>query len=629
MNENENEKLTVAERARQIGEKVRESFAKLNRRTKIILLALLLAAAAGTVWLVRQNQARPYAVLFTDLNSEDMSQVLTYLDSNNISDYKVENNNRILVPQGQEYRLKMAILQEGFPKSGFGYQLYLTNVSALSSDSDRQLLWQADLQERLASTIRYIPGVRNAQVFITLGEDRRFILSTDDVITATASVFVEMAARRTLTDQQAAAIRNLVSHAVQGLKIDEVEISDTEGNTYMSVDDNPLTSSNDSAQLRLSLESQINAYVRKSVLSEMEMLFGTGNVSVSVHSAVDMRRRYEESTIYENPEWADDAASGEGIIGRRIWGTHVITDQEGAVGGVPGTTTNSDFSEYVINPEDLDGSERYLNAEGQIDYNVTERRVQMEEPLGTLTDLTVSVVINSNVVDFDSMDVPTLRHVIATAAGIQQTLEEEKVGVMTYPFYVTPEPEPQPLTFNIAGIEIPGWVVYALIAGAVLFVILLVVIILIRRALRKRREERLAQKAAEEAALAALAAAEEEEEVVDYVLVELAEGEEPEEGEEVIIGEDGKRYVRRKRVTKRKKPKLEEAAEETPEETQEEEAPPAETEEPAGEGADIMDMHTERGMALVRDVRQFVEENPAIAAQLLKTWLRGGEDGNA
>ena len=131
--------------------------------------------------------------------------------------------------------------------------------------------------------------------------------------------------------------------------------------------DNTLASSSNSAQLRLSLESQINAYVRKNVLSEMEALFGVGNVSVSVHSTVDMRRRYEDSTIYENPEWADAEASGEGIIGRRLWGTHIITDGEETVGGVPGTTTNSDFSEYVINPDD----QRAVNASGQIDFNVT------------------------------------------------------------------------------------------------------------------------------------------------------------------------------------------------------------------------------------------------------------------
>ena len=46
--------------------------------------------------------------------------------------------------------------------------------------------------------------------------------------------------------------------------------------------------------------------------------------------------------------------------------------------------------------------------------------------------------------------------------------------------------------------------------------------------------------------------------------------------------------------------------------------------EPAG--ADVMELQTERNMELRQDIRKFAEENPEIAAQLLKAWLRGGGD---
>ena len=47
---------------------------------------------------------------------------------------------------------------------------------------------------------------------------------------------------------------------------------------------------------------------------------------------------------------------------------------------------------------------------------------------------------------------------------------------------------------------------------------------------------------------------------------------------------------------------------------------------PAPEGADIMDMKTEKSLELRRDVRKFAEENPEIAAQMVKNWLREGDD---
>jgi flagellar M-ring protein FliF len=42
------------------------------------------------------------------------------------------------------------------------------------------------------------------------------------------------------------------------------------------------------------------------------------------------------------------------------------------------------------------------------------------------------------------------------------------------------------------------------------------------------------------------------------------------------------------------------------------------------EGANIMDMRTEKSVELRKDVRKFAEENPEIAAQMVKSWLREG-----
>ena len=45
------------------------------------------------------------------------------------------------------------------------------------------------------------------------------------------------------------------------------------------------------------------------------------------------------------------------------------------------------------------------------------------------------------------------------------------------------------------------------------------------------------------------------------------------------------------------------------------------------EGVDVMDLQTERSMELRKDIRQFASDNPEIAAQMLKSWLRGDENG--
>ena len=56
-----------------------------------------------------------------------------------------------------------------------------------------------------------------------------------------------------------------------------------------------------------------------------------------------------------------------------------------------------------------------------------------------------------------------------------------------------------------------------------------------------------------------------------------------------------------------------------------EEAEPGEEEEGEPTGADVMAMHTEKSMELRQEIRNFVDENPEIAALLLKGWMKGDD----
>ena len=41
-----------------------------------------------------------------------------------------------------------------------------------------------------------------------------------------------------------------------------------------------------------------------------------------------------------------------------------------------------------------------------------------------------------------------------------------------------------------------------------------------------------------------------------------------------------------------------------------------------------MEINTEKSMELRKTVRQFAQNNPEIAAQMVKAWLRGEDDNN-
>lgn len=532
--------------------KVLDFIKNMNKWIKIGILAGVVAVIALVVALAIHNNNKPYEVLYSELSTEDLTTIVTYLDSSGVKDFRVQNNDTVLVREGEASALRTQLVMQGYPTSGYAYPTYLNNINALSSQADREQLAIYDLQQRLGRDIATFDGVKSASVYLTPGESHRYILE-ESVIKATAAVDLQMEHGKTLSSDQVAAIQRLVSHAMRGVEIDAVTVEDGSGSRYTS--SNTIADSlDDTMKYKLSLESKVNEETRNSIMSVLVPICGVDNVEVSVRSTVDVTHSYSELLQYFEPDWAADGSSGgKGIIGSQVWDNGLVRDGDQAAGGVVGTTTNADLNEYVTNESEVRGDEREYHNSGEIQYDVSQQTTQTEHPPGTITDVTVAVVINSAKVNLQDPD--KLKFTVAMAAGISADIATEKVAITSYPFYLD----------NAGGTAVqeistlfglPAWAVYAAIAGIALFLALLLVILLLRNKQKKK--------------LALLMAEQEERERLEAEAAAAAAA-------------------------------------------------------AAAQGADIMDVHTEETMRMRKDVRQFVEENPAIAAQMIKNWLRGEE----
>lgn len=518
----------------------------------------MILAVGLIVGLSVYRATRPYTVLFTDLSSADMSAVLTNLSENGVNDYKVQNSDTVLVRSTQEQDLKAAILQQGYPTSGYAYTTYLDNIGMLSSESDRQQLTKYDLQDQLSAVISRFDDVQSATVIIAMASENRYILS-DNVVDATASVQVKMKPGRTLSNQLVGAIRNYVSHAVQGLSFSDVTIMDTEGNQYSGGDSASLS---DTADLKLSLEAQIDSNTRSKILAVLEPLFGYSNLSVSVNSTVDVSHTYNEVLRYIEPEWAQDGSTGgQGIIGSWVWDSVLIRGDTENAGGVAGTSTNADLNEYVISRGDVTGNEQEIGTSGEKNYLVSTDKTQSESQGGMVTDLMVAIAINSRVAASpEEINTAALLPLVARAANIGADYEEEKITIVVAPFYQEELPGEEPGEEQGGLLDmLPSWALYAAIGGGALFLILLILILALRGKAKKKKKAKLIQ-------------LQKERDLAQFA---------PDLAAATITAE---------------------------------------------QGADIMDLNTERSMELRKDVRQFAEDNPAIAAQMVKNWLRGSEE---
>lgn len=533
----------VEEKLKQLWPRIKEFFGKFSKKTKRLIAIALGTMLIAIIALVAVMSTRPYTTLFTGLTGEDMTSILTYLNDSGIKNYRVENNDTILVPENQEPILKAQLLMQGYPSSDLGYQMYLGNITSLSTESDRLMLYLFDLQDRLASVIRCFDGIQNASVNIATGVNNDYVLNRNASIEASASVFVELeSTKKSLDNKTADSIRRLVANAVQGLVVENVTIEDNHGNSYNG--DGNLDFA-DSARLKMALEEQVSNKIRTEVLTALRDSYGEENLSIAVNATVDVSKVYEEDINYSVPENAVEGNDGlRGIIGTRVYSYNIGREEDQTVGGAVGTETNSDISTYVEEGYQPDGQERNLSASGEDTYDNNKQTIQRESAGGTVTNVMVTVAINAQP---ESVPTDATIAAIARAAGITVEQQNEKVALLVRPWPTEPVEPVEPIVNEYA------WVLYAAIAGAILFLLILLIVILLIR--RHRKKKRLAQEAEEAAALAAM---------------------------QVQVPEVN---------------------------------------------ADIMDIHTERSMELRKDVRRFAENNPEIAALMVKNWLKEEENG--
>ena len=541
-------------------EKIKDFFKNMSKKLRIILaaaLAVILIAIVVTAILL--SGKKEYVALYQDMTPSEIQEVTTYLQNSGFTDYQTVSG-AIMVPSGQYSSLIAQLAQQGYPKDGSLYGSYWDHVGAMSTNSERQQAYLIATQEKLETNIRTMNGVLDADVIITPGEDRTYVL--EDISTETkASVKVSLRSGYMLTDQQAKGIRTMVSHAWSGMTIDDVAILDDIGNTYTDTSANAGTL----IELKRQLEESQSNYLRTQIKHLLDPLYGAENVNVSVTATVDVSERYQESTTYHQPEGSYENG---GLIGHEI-GTFALTrDGYQLVGGVPGTTPNSDIPTYVEDiaqgVEDEDG----VVASYERDNNLDELKEQVKVA-PTVTDVAVAVTINESANPEAGVDIEELRHHVAVAANIRGENLADWVSILIAPFPVPEVPAPA------AGLIPPEILPFVIIgvAALVLIIVLVVVILSIRRKKKKQQEE-------------------EDQRIIQEQLGELGEsGMLAELGIVPPMGENG-------------------------------EAPPPTS------GADIMDINTEKSMELRKSIRQFVQNNPEVAALMLKTWLRGGDDDN-
>ena len=411
-------------------------------------LAASIAVGAGIIFWAQEPVYKP---LYGNLSEMDASQVINQLEQSN-TPFKYDAASGVISVAAEDiHDVRIRMASSGLPNSsdrGFS-MLYQDQGIGTSAFMESARFNQA-LAEELQRSIASLDIISGARVHLAIPPKSAFIRNRSE---ANASVVVNLAQGRNLSEEQVAGIVYLVASSVPDLDPDNVTLIDQRGRL--------LSGQGGSSEMQMSNEQlrygqQIEANLSDRVNNLLFPLFGSDNVRVEV--TANINHTAEERTVEQYgqlpPVLRSEQVSEE------------ITPQADAA-GVPGALAINQQVQDAAADDPLDPA----NADAQPDARTSRRSTRnyeidrtishVKETGGRIDRLSVAVVLNhiEEVVPGAEGEEPTVTVIPVPPeqiANIEQIVREavgfdaargDTVSVTTAKFQPVLPPEPIETSF--------------------------------------------------------------------------------------------------------------------------------------------------------------------------------------
>ncbi len=388
-----------------------------GRRTRLIVLVAvgLALIVAASVYLSQTT----YAVLYSGMRPEDAGEVMTRLNEMGV-EAKAQGSGTIMVEKSVADNVRMQLAGDGYPKSGYNYDVSQMGGGLGTTDMEKNMYRQYQLQEWLRNAIIQLEKVDDAFVLINNEEQGAFVLPKDEK-PATASVVLTLKEGQTLNEKEVAAIYALITKAVAGLSDTEVRIIDTKMNLYeLKTDD---IGSTELIDTQLRLQTDMQKTLQEQVYTLLSQVFGKEGVIVEVHVELDFDKVSTQDIVFAPPV----EGQTEGLIVSMKELAELV--RNGTEGDVAGFDPNGVLSQYQEIQQD--DNTLYSQLSREANYEINEKRTQIERAKGSIRDLSVAVILDS--VQFGDNEEDYLKKVKSIVAGAVG-VNEARVRAEMLPF---------------------------------------------------------------------------------------------------------------------------------------------------------------------------------------------------
>ncbi|ENK1242676.1 flagellar M-ring protein FliF [Clostridium botulinum] len=381
---------------------LKEKWTGFSKVKKIAFSIIFLGIITSIIALSLYFGKTKYAVLFSNMDSNDSGAVLQKLKDKKVES-KVQGNN-ILVPKDQVDELRMQMLSEVPLTNGSqGFEI-LDKSQFGETDQEMKINYQRALQGELERTIKGFPQVDNSRVHLVLPEETAFVKETQP---GRASVTLNLKQGQTVSKEQVKSIVALVSGSVKNIPKENVEVIDNNMNllTKNLFDaSGSLEEATTSAEKQQQLKKNYEKDLQNRLIAMLEAVYGKDKVKVNVNTDLDFDAVKTNSVTYD----PKNVVVSEHSIKEK--------NQNNAGGN---NTNGSVVDNNMVNrtTENNNGSETSSRDENTKNYELSKTQQDSIKAPGSVKRLTASIVLDGNI---DEETRTAVRNLAISAIGYDE-----------------------------------------------------------------------------------------------------------------------------------------------------------------------------------------------------------------
>lgn len=407
-------------------EQINEILKQLPLPRKILMGCVMVVTIVGLAGMFFWSSRVDFQTVFANVPPEDASQIVEKLKEQKIAYRLVANGTGIMVPADKVYEVRLSMAGSGIPRGGsVGFEIF-DETKFGTTQFVQRLNYQRALQGELARTIKQFQEVIDARVMIVMPKASVFV---EESKPPSASVLLKTRSR--ISRDKVAAVVHLVSSSVEDLTPERVTVVDTTGKVLSSgVPEEETLGTRVSKQLEYRLALEKNLATR--IQSMLVRIVGDGKAIVRASADMNFDQVDINEEIYD-PE------------------VHIIRSRQNSVESndrksVPAGKASS-VNPVTTGDSKKETSDTSKREDETVNYEINRTVRRTIQPVGTVTRLSVAVVLDGTYVTETDKSGKTVRKYMARsqdeldqfAKVVKKAMgynadREDQVSIESFPF---------------------------------------------------------------------------------------------------------------------------------------------------------------------------------------------------